>query len=84
MIEKEEFRFICSFAQMNDFGSETICDQLRSLWTAYCLHYGLEVDAARYDAMLWSAWCKLSAENTEAACWTSYDSFADYMAVLLV
>lgn len=45
----EEFEFILDFARDGDFGYDVCCRQLRSLWTAYCLHNNMECDTRVYD-----------------------------------
>lgn len=45
----EEFEFILDFAKEMDFDFQVACQQLRSLWTAYCLHNDMECDTKDYD-----------------------------------
>lgn len=45
----EEFEFILDFVKDGDFGFSVCCRQLRSLWTAYCLHNNMECDTRCYD-----------------------------------
>lgn len=62
-----EWSSIIKFAETNDFSgdgynvevspSEMLSrNQLRSLWTAYCILYGLEPDTYGYDARLGALW----------------------------
>ena len=39
-----EFDFLSDFVAENCFDVEVCRDQLRVLWTAFCLHHGLIVD----------------------------------------
>lgn len=45
----EEFEFILDFAKKMDFYFQAARQQLRSLWTAYCLHNDMECDTKDYD-----------------------------------
>lgn len=45
----EEFGFILDFAKEMYFEFRAARQQLRSLWTAYCLHNDMECDTAKYD-----------------------------------
>lgn len=46
----DEFLWIMQFiAEMEDYSSE-FRHQLRSLWTAFCLHQNIDVDTASYDS----------------------------------
>ena len=53
-----EFEYMKKFIVDNDFGpgSETMRDQLVSLWTAYCIHNNLEPDTSEYDSDLSELW----------------------------
>lgn len=45
----DEFQYILKFAKKTDFFFEAARKQLRSLWTAYCLHNDMECDTKDYD-----------------------------------
>ena len=47
-----EFDFLSDFVAENCFDVEVCRDQLRVLWTAFCLHHGLIVDTHNYDLHL--------------------------------
>ena len=49
MDKKEEMAYIVAFAVEAFLDSEIDCNQLRALWTAYCLHHHLDVDTMEYD-----------------------------------
>lgn len=56
MTRKNELGFIIDFVRENDFGYDVELKQLRSLWTAYCLHNNLECDTAQYDNDIKKIW----------------------------
>ena len=61
----EEFGFIVNFAKEADFGYEVCRKQLRSLWTAYCLHSDYECDTVSCDNDLSELW-KVVDKNTSS------------------
>lgn len=75
----QELQYIFSFVNEGCFDTEIACNQLRSLWTAYCLHHDLDVDTHRYDNALMEVWTLVAATEDYAAGWSSYDSFGDFM-----
>lgn len=44
MDKQKELDFMLHFAREAFLDEEVCADQLRSLWTAYCLHHGLDAD----------------------------------------
>ena len=82
--QEAESEYLKEFARQNCFDGEAIMDQLRCLWTAYCLHHGLEVDTLEYDKELAGLWYALAETEPEAAGWKDYDSFDNYMCKFLV
>ena len=80
----EEFKYLLTFTSENCFDSEICCDQLRSLWTAYCLHHGLDVDTSGYDNDLLKLWTEIEKTESDNAFWSNYDSFDDFMCAYLV
>lgn len=81
----EEMNFMHKFAASGDFDYEVVCEQLRSLWTAYCLHYDLIVDTRLYDRDLKSLWRVLKERtDIEAANWNNFDTFDLFMCKYLI
>lgn len=86
MSHKEEMNYILDFAKGIDFGYEGSSRQLRSLWTAYCLHNNIDVDSNEYDVGIAKIW-DVVYEN-ETNCWVDndeefivgYDEFDSYMS----
>ena len=81
---EDEMKYLKEFARQNCFDGETIRDQLRCLWTAYCIHYGLDVDTLGYDNDLFALWDTLVEEESETEGWRDYDSFDNFMCKYLV
>lgn len=79
-----ELQYIISFAERGCFDTELACNQLRGLWTAYCLHHDLEVDTSVYDGDLQSVWAQVAAVESDTAYWGNYCSFDNFMCVNLV
>ena len=85
---RKELQYIFSFVAEGSFDQEIECDQLRSLWTAYCLHHGLDADTSGYDNDLLAVWKKINDVNRkevgkENVLWSDYDSFDLYMVEFL-
>lgn len=79
---KAEFEYMKRFIEENDFDGETLCDQLRSLWTAYCIHHGLECDTGKYDGDLLDLWNVMDEQDN--IFWSCFDSFDNFMCKYLV
>ena len=80
-----ELDYLLAFATESCFDTETCCDQLRSLWTAYCLHNRLDVDTRDYDLTLlkvWGKWSQPKKRTTHTG--APFDSFDDFMCSWLV
>lgn len=79
-----EFHFILVYVSENCFDEEICRDRLRMLWTAYCLHHGLEADTSGYDTDLLELWNKLTETDDGASDWSDFDSFDNFMCTYLV
>lgn len=80
----EELEFLKGFVQEACFDSEVFRDQLRSLWTAYCLHNGFVVDTAAYDNDILELWSIVSLYEEDTAEWSDFDSFDEFMSAYLI
>lgn len=88
--QSEEFGFLKKFAKEGDFFFEVCKRQLRSLWTAYCIRYDLDVDTLAYDTQLKEVWLSLRIEGED--CWMAaddegtvgFEEFDDYMCEEMV
>lgn len=83
----KELEFIQAFIEGACFDEEVCQDQLRCLWTAYCLRYNLDVDTSVYDNDLLSLWQKMEDTDNggepDTACWSDFDSFDLFMCKYL-
>lgn len=79
-----EMRYLKEFARQSCFDEELSRDQLRCLWTAYCLHHGLDADTSGYDRDLLELWNVTAEEEAETADWSGHDSFYNFMSRYLV
>lgn len=80
---KAEFDWLKKFAAESSFDMEICRDQLRALWTAYCLHNGLDCDTRRYDNDLLDLWRVVEQSEPDTADWSNFDSFDLYMCAWL-
>lgn len=76
---KVEVEYMKKFASETDFSFEVCRDQLRALWTAYCLHNGLDCDTGRYDNALLELWHTVEESERDTADWSNFDDFDLYM-----
>lgn len=79
-----EMKYLKEFARQSWFDKEIGRNQLRCLWTAYCIHHGLEVDTSGYDIDLFGLWGIMMEEESETEGWRDYDSFDNFMCEYLV
>ena len=84
MDRNAEFKFIVSFATQSYFDEDICRDRFRMLWTAYCLHYDLDVDTASYDSYIRELWKAVAADEEDTADWSDFDSFGNFMCRYLV
>lgn len=80
-IGKAELEYMKQFIKESAFDNETMCDQLRSLWTAYCIHHGLDCDTCKYDNDLLSLWNVMDEQDNTY--WSDFDSFDIFMCKYL-
>ena len=79
-----EYEYLKEFARQNCFDGETIREQFRCLWTAYCFHHGIDADTSEYDNDLFGLWGVMMEEESETMGWKDYDSFDNFMCKYLV
>lgn len=80
MTRDKELQFILDFVKGNEFDDvdEVCCVQLRSLWTAYCLHHDLLPDTAQYDSDFLKIWEVMDTENPAHHTYWSNQSCFDW------
>lgn len=83
MNKQEEMAYMAAFAEEAFFDSEVECDQLRALWTAYCLHHHLDVDTMEYDRDLEKVWKEVAGTEDDTAYWSDFESFGNFMVKYL-
>ena len=79
-----EMKYLKEFIRQSSFDEETSRDQLRCLWTAYCLHHRLDADTSGYDNDLLELWNTAAEDEPETADWSDFDSFDNFMCKYLV
>lgn len=85
MDEQREYEYILECIEsIEDLSEMVVMQQLRCLWTAYCLHQNLDVDTAEYDNRVMEMW-NVMQEN-ESAPYSSleyghfYNAMSKYLA----
>jgi len=82
---EDEFQYILEFAKKEDFFFAATQKQLKSLWTAICLHNNYECDTAAYDIRILRIWEVLSKnkscpwKNDEEEGIGGFDLFDNFM-----
>ncbi len=79
-----EMKYLKEFTRQSCFDVEVNRDQLRCLWTAYCLHHGLDADTSVYDNDLLELWNIMVEDESETADWSDFDGFDNFMCKYLV
>lgn len=59
------------------------CEQLRSLWTSYCLRYNIDADTMAFNKGLADIWVNI-AHPEWSAVWTDYVGYKAFMSENLV
>lgn len=73
---------IVEFTFSEDLTSETILNQLHSLWVAYCILFDYEPDTGIYDHHMMALWETIEMNATNQ--FRDFESFDAYMCVDLV
>lgn len=81
---RAEFEFLKDFAKQQCFDVEILRDQLRCLWTAYCIHKDISTDTDAYDKSLAELWKVMQEEEPQTADWSDKDSFDTFLCRYLV
>ena len=84
MERNAEFKFVLDFIVESYLIEELARDQLRSLWTAYCLHHNLDADTAEYYEDFAQLWKVVSESGDGTSEWSDFDSFGNFMCRYLV
>lgn len=84
VFEGSELNNLKKFAKEESFDSSVVQEQLRCLWTAYCIHSRLEVDTWDYDRSLMEVWNAITPDNLKAADWYLFEDFDKFMCRHLV
>lgn len=85
----EEFKYILEFAEVAEFYFEVCRQQLRCLWTAYCIHSNYDCDTGAYDSDLTQIWQALAERddifNDDSNPWhnINFEEFDMFMGELL-
>ncbi len=66
MDKKQEYEYILECIEgSEDLDEMLVMQQLRCLWTAFCLHHNLDVDTHEYDVKMDEMW-QVMQENESA------------------
>ena len=81
-ISAKELVYVKSFAMgIENWAEQLSLNQLRCLWTAYCLHQNMTVDTFSYDNELKQVWRDMRGADQ---IFVDYDAFCNFMAAYLV
>lgn len=87
MTMQDELNFVIGFAagdaSEGNFVYKLNREQLRALWTAFCLHNKCNPDTLAYDIAIAAIWNKVLQQKPRPACWSSFKKFDLYMGSLL-
>lgn len=61
----DEYRYMLYFLRDNDCGDKSTLDQLRALWTAYCIHWELPTNNRDYIDTLQSLKYLVAMDNQD-------------------
>lgn len=78
-----EYGYLTAFAVGSDLGESVCRQQLRALWTSYCLHQNLGVDTREYDADMQSLWLVIAERDGESG-WSDVEEFYNFMCEQVV
>lgn len=71
-----EMEYIKEFLQEGIFDYDLSMNQLRSLWTAFCLHHRIDVDTYEYDTKLLFLWRNIPEKDKKGVMtWEDFDRF---------
>ena len=79
-----EFEFLTGYVAESCFDEEIFRDLLRMLWTAFCLHHGLDADTHVYDWYLSELWKRLQETGDGTSEWADFNEFENFMCKDLV
>lgn len=80
MMREKEFEYLLSFIKEAYFDTQIARWQLRSLWTAFCLHNNIDCDTARYDNHLIVVWEAMLENETNPWSTSKVPGVPDYVA----
>jgi len=80
---EQEFLYLKNYVKESNFGEDICQEQMRCLWTTYCLHNNLTVDTIDYDNDLLSVWETAEGIGNRST-FCTYDDFDDFMCSYLV
>lgn len=85
MDEKQEYEYILEWIESReDLDGMVVMQQLRCLWTTYCLHQNLDVDTAEYDNRIMEMWDVMQENESAPYSSLEYGRFYNAMTKYLV
>ena len=83
--EQSEYEYILECIESSeDLDEMIVMQQLRCLWTAYCLHQNLDVDTAEYDNRMMEMWNVMQENESAPYSSLEYGRFYNVMSKYLV
>lgn len=85
MDEQREYEYILECIESSEDLSEmVVMQQLRCLWTAYCLHQNIDVDTVEYDNRVMEMWNVMQKNESAPYSSLEYGRFYNAMSRYLV
>ena len=82
--EQGEYEYILDFVEGCENIEVDAMHQLRALWTAYCLHYDLDIDTAEYDNRMMEIWNVMQETGNSPYSSLEYERFYIAMGKYLI
>lgn len=82
--DDDELAYLTEYLRESCFDDEISRDRLRMLWTAYCMHSGIDVNTARYNALLLRLWEELLETGNGTSDWSDSWEFTKFMCAYLM
>lgn len=85
MDSKAEFDYILECIESSeDLDEMAVMQQLRCLWTSFCLHQNLDVDTKTYDEKMMEMWQVMQENDSAPYSSLEYGRFYNAMSKYLV
>ena len=81
--DDSELAYLTEYVRESCFDEEISRDRLRMLWTAYCMHHGIDTGSVRYDSIIFKLWGVMQETGDGTSEWSDVGEFARFMIAYL-